>query len=90
MTTRRENARARDGRTRTRRLVRRAAPRCLHEQSWRTSQLPKKAKDSRLEVRLAPHPEGTEITLVHTGLPKGQGKSYRKGWVDHSFDPMRD
>jgi activator of HSP90 ATPase len=59
-------------------------------QSWRTSEFPKKAKDSRVEVRVAAHPDGTEITLVHTGIPKGQGKSYEKGWVDHYFEPMRD
>jgi uncharacterized protein YndB with AHSA1/START domain len=58
-------------------------------QSWRTSEFPGDAPDSRLEVRFEPHPEGTRITFVHTGIPTGQGASYRQGWVEHYVDPMR-
>jgi len=58
-------------------------------QRWRTSEFPADAPDSRLEVHLAPHPEGTAVTFVHTGIPAGQGAAYEQGWVDHYLTPMR-
>ncbi|MFZ5481740.1 MAG: SRPBCC domain-containing protein [Myxococcota bacterium] len=58
-------------------------------QAWRSSEFPKKAPDSRLEIRLEPHPEGTRVTFVHTGIPDGQGASYRQGWEDYYLEPMR-
>lgn len=58
-------------------------------QSWRTLEFPGDARDSRLEVTLQSTPEGCRITLNHTAIPPGQGESYRQGWYDHYFDPMR-
>lgn len=58
-------------------------------QSWRTLEFPGDAKDSRLEVRLEQAPEGCRVTLIHGSIPAGQGESYRQGWYDHYFDPMR-
>lgn len=58
-------------------------------QSWRTLEFPGDARDSRLEIRLEATPEGCRITLNHTAIPAGQGDSYRQGWYDHYFDPMR-
>ena len=60
-------------------------------QAWRTSQFPKRAEDSRLEVLLAPAPGGrTKLTLVHSGIPKGQGKRYKSGWPENYFEPMKE
>jgi uncharacterized protein YndB with AHSA1/START domain len=59
-------------------------------QRWRTTEFPAGAPDSTLTVML--EPEGgasTRITLRHTGIPEGQGESYRQGWLDHYFEPMR-
>ena len=58
-------------------------------QSWRTTEFPEDAEDSRLEVRLAPVKGGTRITLVHTNIPDGQGAQYREGWREHYFAPMK-
>lgn len=58
-------------------------------QSWRTLEFPGTAPDSRLEVLLQPTPEGCRITLAHSRIPAGQAESYRQGWYDHYFDPMR-
>jgi len=58
-------------------------------QSWRTLEFPGGAADSRLEISLEPSPEGTRLTLHHSHIPQGQGASYRQGWYDHYFDPMR-
>jgi uncharacterized protein YndB with AHSA1/START domain len=59
-------------------------------QSWRTTEFPEGAPDSKLEVRLEEVDEGTKVTLVQTEVPDGQGESYEVGWSDHYFDPMTD
>jgi hypothetical protein len=57
-------------------------------QSWRTSEFPTDAPDSRLEVALEPTASGTRLTLRHTGLPPGGAKKYGAGWNEHYFAPM--
>lgn len=57
-------------------------------QSWRTIEFQESEEDSRVEIRLDNHPEGTHLTLRHTHLP-AHGEQYRQGWEDHYFGPMR-
>jgi hypothetical protein len=57
-------------------------------QSWRTTEFPDGAPDSRLEVLLEEASDGTKVTLKQSHIPDGQGDSYRQGWSDHYFDPM--
>ncbi len=57
-------------------------------QTWRSTEFPEGAPDSRLEVVLEPDGEGTKLTLKHTDIPDGQGESYRQGWEEHYFEPM--
>ncbi len=59
-------------------------------QSWRTTEFPEGSPDSQLEVSLEPAPGGTKITLVHKNIPKGQAKSYKQGWEDSYFKPMKE
>jgi uncharacterized protein YndB with AHSA1/START domain len=58
-------------------------------QDWRTTEFPKAAPDSKLEIVLAAAPGGTRITIVHTRIPIGQGERYRIGWQSHYFAPMQ-
>ncbi|MGE5374340.1 MAG: SRPBCC domain-containing protein [Bacteroidota bacterium] len=58
-------------------------------QSWRTAEFPEQAPDSRLEVLLEEAEGGTTVTLIHSALPPGQADSYRLGWEDFYFKPMR-
>jgi len=58
-------------------------------QAWRTSEFPEDVVDSRLEILLQPAEGGTQLTLIHTGIPEGQQESYRQGWQDFYFTPMR-
>ena len=58
-------------------------------QSWRTTEFPEDAPDSRLEVTLEKAKGGTKITIVQTVIPAGQGASYRQGWIDYYFTPMK-
>ncbi len=58
-------------------------------QAWRTSEFPEDSADSRLEVLLDEVDGGTKITLHHSMIPEGQGISYRQGWAEHYFEPMK-
>jgi len=58
-------------------------------QSWRTTDFPPDAPDSRLAVELASTPRGTRVTLKHTSIPDGQVAGYRQGWTDYYFEPMK-
>ena len=56
--------------------------------TWRTSEFPADHGDSCLELRLTAIDGGTEIHLVHTGLPEGQGVRYESGWSEFYFQPL--
>jgi activator of HSP90 ATPase len=58
-------------------------------QSWRTTEFPDDAPDSRLEIVLEAVAGGTQLTLKHSHIPTGQGASYESGWVENYFEPMR-
>lgn len=58
-------------------------------QAWRTSEFPKDAPDSSLEILLEEVAGGTRITLVHSDMPEDQVDAYRHGWEDFYFKPMR-
>ena len=59
-------------------------------QAWRTSEFPEEAPDSHLEVDLEEVTGGTKITLTHTDMPASQVDSYRHGWEDFYFKPMKE
>jgi activator of HSP90 ATPase len=59
-------------------------------QSWRTTDFPDDAPDSRLEIILEPSAKGARITLVHTEIPAGQAAGYRQGWKEYYFTPMKE
>ena len=58
-------------------------------QSWRSTEFPKDHLDSYLLVKLEDVKGGTKVTLVHSEVPAGQGASYKKGWKDFYFKPMK-
>lgn len=59
-------------------------------QAWRTSEFPEDAPDSHLEVLLEEGDGGTKVTLIHSDMPDEQVDSYRQGWEDFYFQPMKD
>ncbi len=59
-------------------------------QSWRTTEFPEDAPDSRIEITLEAVKNGTKLTLVHSGLPEGSVDSYHTGWEDYYFKPMKE
>lgn len=58
-------------------------------QTWRTSEFPDEAPDSHLEILLEEILGGTKITLIHSQMPEDQVESYRQGWEDFYFKPMK-
>jgi activator of HSP90 ATPase len=59
-------------------------------QAWRTSEFPDKAPDSRLEILFEDVPGETKVTLIHSDMPEDQAGSYRQGWEDFYFKPMKE
>lgn len=58
-------------------------------QAWRTTEFPHNAPDSHLEILLDEVDGGTRITFIHSNMPPDQVDSYRQGWEDFYFKPMR-
>jgi activator of HSP90 ATPase len=59
-------------------------------QSWRTTDFEEETGDSTLDISFEKVEKGTKITLAHSNLPAESGKTYRKGWRDHYFKPMKE
>ena len=57
--------------------------------SWRTTDFPRDAHDSRVEIHLEALGGSTRVTLLHTEIPEGQAEQYRSGWSEKYFEPMR-
>jgi len=59
-------------------------------QAWRTSEFPESAPDSRVDILFEEVKDGTKLTLVHSDMPEEQVESYRQGWEDFYFKPMKE
>jgi activator of HSP90 ATPase len=59
-------------------------------QAWRTNEFPEEAPDSRLEILFEEAAQGTKVTLIHSNIPSDQVDSYRQGWEDFYFKPMKE
>jgi activator of HSP90 ATPase len=59
-------------------------------QTWRTSEFPTDAPDSRLEILFEEVAGGTKVSLIHSDMPEDQVDSYRQGWEDFYFKPMKE
>jgi activator of HSP90 ATPase len=58
-------------------------------QDWRTSEFPDDAPDSQIEILLEAAEGGTQLTLTHRNIPEGQAESYKSGWHESYFQPMK-
>jgi uncharacterized protein YndB with AHSA1/START domain len=58
-------------------------------QDWRTTAWPEGAPDSRLTLTLKAVERGTEIHMVHSNVPAAQAASYRQGWIDFYWNPLK-
>lgn len=58
-------------------------------QDWRTTEWPEGAADSRLEMTFKKVKGGTEVRMVHSNVPAEQAASYRQGWHDYYWKPLK-
>lgn len=58
-------------------------------QAWRTAEFPSEAEDSLVEILLEEELGKTKLTLKHWNIPDGQAESYKTGWEDFYFKPMK-
>lgn len=58
-------------------------------QSWHSTEFPKDAENSRLELLLEKSGKGTKLTLIHSNIPEGQKDRYKEGWKEFYFKPMK-
>ena len=59
-------------------------------QAWRTSDFGTNDPDSTLEIRLEKAKTGTKLTLIHSGAPSGTEATYKDGWREYYFAPMKE
>lgn len=59
-------------------------------QAWRTTEFPEGSADSRVEISLEAVEGGTQLRLIHSNIPEGQAESYKQGWEDFYFRPMKE
>ena len=58
-------------------------------QSWRTTEFPEGAPDSKLEILFEKHNSGTKLTISHSHLPNGDEKTYERDWKENYIKPMK-
>jgi activator of HSP90 ATPase len=58
-------------------------------QEWSTTEWPTGAQPSRLEWTFVRKSDGTEVTLLHSEVPSDQAESYRQGWIDYYWEPLK-
>lgn len=58
-------------------------------QEWITSEWPAGSPVSLVEFRLVSAGDSTELTLIHSEVPASQAGSYKQGWVDYYWKPLR-
>ena len=57
-------------------------------QEWKTTEWPD-YPPSVVEFSLKQKGNGTEVTIIHSKVPLEQAESYRQGWIDFYWEPMK-
>jgi activator of HSP90 ATPase len=58
-------------------------------QEWKTTEWPKGYPHSVLEFAFKKKAKGTEVSMVHSKVPLEQLESYRQGWIDSYWEPLK-
>jgi activator of HSP90 ATPase len=59
-------------------------------QEWSTTDWPKGFTPSKLELTFRKVPEGTEILMVHSNVPKVQADEIAEGWIEFYWNPLKE
>jgi activator of HSP90 ATPase len=58
-------------------------------QEWRTTEWPRGYPPSILELTFREIKGGTELTMIHSRVPAEQTASYKQGWIDAYWKPLK-
>ena len=58
-------------------------------QEWKTTEWPADYPPSIVEFTFKQTKNGTELTMVHQNVPAEQVSSYRQGWIDFYWKPLK-
>ena len=58
-------------------------------QEWTTTDWPAGQPPSRLQLTLKKAKDGTELIMVHSGVPAEQAYDIAQGWVDWYWEPLK-
>jgi uncharacterized protein YndB with AHSA1/START domain len=56
---------------------------------WITTEWPDGFGPSLLEITFAEKGDGTQVTLKHSEVPVEQAESYKQGWIDFYWKPLK-
>lgn len=59
-------------------------------QEWMTTEWPEGHPFSRLELTFRKTEKGTEVRMVHSGVPSEQAADIRQGWIDFYWKPLKE
>ena len=59
-------------------------------QEWKTSEWPAGYMPSTVEFSFKEKNNGTELTMIHSNVPKEQAASYCEGWIDFYWKPLKE
>lgn len=59
-------------------------------QEWQTTEWPAEAPPSIAEFTLREKEGGTELKMVQCEVPVEQVESYRQGWIDYYWEPLKE
>ena len=59
-------------------------------QEWITTEWPKGYPPSKLELSFEKAENGTEILMIHSGVPAEQAAEIEQGWTDFYWQPLKE
>ena len=59
-------------------------------QEWTTTDWVEGYPASKLELTFKEVPEGTEITMVHSNVPKEKADEIADGWIEFYWNPLKE
>ena len=58
-------------------------------QEWKTTEWPDGAEPSQVEFVFTAVKGGARVRMVHSRVPAEQAASYRQGWIDYYWEPLK-
>ena len=59
-------------------------------QEWATTEWPEGCPASRFELTFREVKGGTEVSMIHSGIPAEQAKDLREGWKEFYWKPLKE